>query len=114
MILRQQFSVTLDMNTIWFGYHRHERKLNIYELNTLNNDIPNGTLDSKNYMTCTMVLKFDKNVRAQRVLNRIWSTLNLHNNHTDDFKNYRTVTNVDRNGNSTLYFILSSNTRSQS
>ena len=46
MILRQHLAVALDMNTIWFGFHGHKRKLNINELNIWNYDIPNENLDS--------------------------------------------------------------------
>ena len=46
MLLRQHSAVTLNMNTIWFGYHRHKRKLNISEIKTWIYDFPKDTLDS--------------------------------------------------------------------
>ena len=94
MIPRQYFAVTLDPNATCFGYHGYKHKLNIIELNTWNYDVQKKHLIATSYMICTKVIKSDKNVRLQYILNRIRTAPKLYSNHTDQFEKYEIITKV--------------------
>ena len=56
-------------------------------------------------MICTIVLKSDKNVRTQYVLDRIRTALKLYGNHTDQLKNrYKSV--QERQPHVVFYIII--------